>query len=65
MPAVSLWDVYASDGRGKRKDRRIVRAATASDALDVAAEARGWRGMIEVRATCLGSLKSSPPKTDP
>ena len=46
-----LWDVYASDGRGKRKDRRNIRATTATEALDIAAKQRGWRPMIRSRAT--------------
>jgi hypothetical protein len=58
MTALSRWEVYTSDGRGKRKDRRVVRATTASDAMDVAAEARGWRGMVKVRARRLGDLKT-------
>lgn len=49
--------VYTSDGRGKRKDRRVVRAVTNVEAMDIAAKARGWRGMDMLRVSCLGRLK--------
>ncbi len=63
MTKLSLWRVYASEGRGKRKDQRVVQAERASDAMSLAKKARGWGNETYVSATCLGPVFAQPTET--
>ncbi len=60
MTELLRWRIYASEGRGKRKDQRIVQAERASDAMTFAKEARGWGRETYVSAVCLGPVRDQP-----
>ena len=56
MSDLSRWSVYANEGYKKRKERRIVQAHTASEAMTLAKHARGWGHEVRVTAKYLGPV---------
>lgn len=57
QPTLYRWEVYASDGRGLRSDRRSVVAATSGEAVEIAAKERGWRAIAFTRASRMNEAK--------